>query len=73
MLYIILHNLQLFFMFVHPIDHYSLLGSQRGIFICYVAPKTINQISMSFILSLEIVTTSLYKTSPSFKVFATHL
>jgi hypothetical protein len=71
MLYVFLYHLRLFLMFVHPIDHYSLLGSQRGV-ICYVAPKTINQISMSFILSSEIVTTSLYKTSPSFKVFATH-
>jgi hypothetical protein len=39
---------------------------------CLIAFESINQTLMSFILSLEIVTASLYKTSSSFEVFATH-
>jgi len=45
--------------------------SRLGV-ICHVAPESISQTSVSSSLSVEIVATSLNKTSPSFKVFATH-
>jgi len=45
--------------------------SQLGV-VCHVALESINQTSVSFFLSVETIATSLYKTSPSSKVLATH-